>query len=73
MHYVRVKATPGAKREHIEVLGEHAFSIFVREPPSGGLANRRISQIVATLYDVEVRRVSLKTGHLGRNKLFAIN
>lgn len=72
MRYVRVKATPGAKKEYIERLGDDAYSIFVREPPSGGMANKRITQIVAVLYDVEVRRVRLETGHSGRNKLFAI-
>jgi len=72
MRYVRVKATPGARREHIEQTGDDTYHIFVKEPPAANMANKRIMQILAEMYDVPSKSVRLHTGHMSRNKVFTL-
>lgn len=69
--YIRVKAFPDAKKEHIEQDGER-LRIFVREPAQDNRANKRITELVAQHQGVPADAVRLISGHHGPNKLFQI-
>jgi len=69
--YIRVKAFPDAKKEHVEVDGER-LRIFVREPAQDNRANKRIAELVAQYHGIPVDAVRLISGHHGPNKLFSI-
>lgn len=70
--YVRVAVYPGSKRENVTLLGEHRFEIKVKEPAERNLANLRVKELLAEVYNVEVKQVRLVSGHQNSRKIFAI-
>ena len=70
--YVRVRATPGARKERVLKVGEASFEIFVREPRERTMANRRIAELLAHAYGVRVNQVRLVSGHRSHGKVFDI-
>lgn len=71
-HLVRVKVTPGAKRELVTRTSEHRYEIFVQEPPERGLATARVRVLVAREYSVALSSVRLSTGAQSRSKTFIV-
>lgn len=70
--YIRVKAFPDAKKEHVEIDDAGRLRIFVREPAQDNRANKRILQLVAQNQNVPIDAVRLISGHHGPNKLLQI-
>lgn len=70
--YVRVAVYPGSKRECIEKTGEHRFAVKVKEPAERNLANQRVKELLAEVYNVGVKQVRLVAGHQNSRKIFAI-
>ncbi len=69
---VKVKVTPAARREHVEEMGKHVLSIFVREPAQRGLATARVKVLVARHYGIAISEVRLATGGQSRSKTFYV-
>ncbi len=70
--YIRVNATPGAKKEQISKVGDVRYEISVREKAEQNMANTRIREIVAELYSVPVKQVKMISGHRSPHKIFSI-
>ncbi len=70
--HIRVKATPGARRESVTLGRDGMLSISVKEPAEGNRATNRVKELVATHCNVPVGAVRLIRGHHHRSKLFAI-
>ena len=70
--YVRVRATPGAKKEIVLKSGEDEFSISVKEKAGRNMANQRIIFLVAKWLGVSSSMVRIVNGHRSRTKLLKI-
>ena len=70
--FVKVIATPGAKKEKIERISDTEFEIAVREPAERNLANRRIVTIVAREFRVLPAKVRIISGHRSHSKILSI-
>ena len=69
---VRVKATPGSRRERVKEVKEKVFEIRVVEEAEGNAANERIIAIVARHFAADPKKVRIRTGHRSRNKTVVI-
>ena len=71
--YIKVKVQAGAKKEDIKKKKEDTYIISVREPAERNLANIRICQIMASLFNVSVKNVRIVSGHQSPSKILSIN
>lgn len=70
--YVRVKVTPGAKKETVTKMSDNEFQIAVREPRERNLANRRVRELLARAYHIDDAGVRLISGHRSPTKVFDV-
>lgn len=68
-----VKATPGAKEEHVEQSDESHVAIRVKEPPYQGRANAAIVRALAKHFHVAPFQVKILRGHMSRQKIVEIS
>lgn len=68
--YIKVKATPSAKKEELTKISEDTFQIFVKEPPRGGAANKRIVEVMSEEFSAKAKIIS---GHHSRNKIISVD
>ncbi len=71
MAYLKVIATPGARREKVEEKAR-ALHIAVKEPAEQNRANMRVREIVAARLGVPVAQVKIINGHHGHSKLLSV-
>lgn len=69
---VRVKVTPGARRERCEKEKTGCFIIAVKEPAERNAANRRVRELIAMHFKVPIAQVRMKTGARGKTKTFEV-
>ena len=70
--YVHVRVVPGARHEKVTKEDETSFHIEVKEPKERNLANKRIRQILAEQFSVDLGQVTMLTGHRSPSKMFSI-
>ncbi|MBI2108669.1 MAG: DUF167 domain-containing protein [Parcubacteria group bacterium] len=70
--YVKVRATPGAKKESVEKISDTLFEIKVKERPQKNAANKRIVELVARHFCVSLGKVRIVNGHHHPSKLIYI-
>ena len=70
--YIKVRVTPGAKKELVTEIAKNRFAIAVKEPAENNLANRRVLELVAEQFSVRVAQVRLVSGHRSQSKIFSI-
>ncbi len=71
--FVKVIATPGARKERITKVKDTEFHIAVREPAERNMANKRIVAIIASECGVVSTKVRLLTGHRSRAKIVVVD
>jgi len=71
--YVKVKATPNARKEVIERKGEDTFLISVKEPAKQNRANKRIVELIAAYFKISVGKVRIVNGHHSPTKLLSVD
>lgn len=69
---VRVKVWPDAGEEYLEEGKKGGLEIFVREPPQGNRANKRVCVLVARHFKVPVASVRIHSGHHARGKILSV-
>lgn len=70
--YIRVKVTPGARKESFEMISKDHFEAAVREKAERNMANRRVSQLVAMYFGIPSGKVRLVSGHRSPAKIFDV-
>lgn len=70
--HVKVKVVPGARRERVVRETKTAFIIDVKEPAERNLANKRVREILANAFCVELHHVHLVTGHHAGGKIYTV-
>ncbi len=69
---VKIKVTPGMRKEKITKIDDITFDIQVKEKAEGNQANMRIREIVAEIFSVALSRAHMVRGFRGRNKVIRI-
>lgn len=70
--YIKVIATPGAKKERVTRTKDSEFHIAVKEKAERNQANNRIREILAAELGVDQGKVRMLTGHRSPSKMFSI-
>ncbi len=70
--FVHVRVLPGARRERVTKNSETEFQIEVKEPKERNLANKRIREILAEEFGLDIGQVRMLTGHRSPSKIFSI-
>jgi len=71
--YIKVKVQAGAKKEEIKKKSENTYLISVKEPAERNMANKRICEIVAYLYNISSKQVRIISGHQSPSKILSVN
>jgi len=69
---VRVKVTPGARRESFTELRPGVFEASVREKAEGNAANTRVRALLAIHFKVSAKAVRIVSGHRAKSKLVSV-
>lgn len=69
---INVKAKPSSGRQLVEKIDETHFTVWVKEPPAKGLANKGVANALAEYFNVPKSNVIIKFGHTSRNKIFEV-
>lgn len=70
--YLRVHATPGAKRQLVGGLHDCALRVSVTAPADQGKANQAIIAALAKSLQIKPRQIELASGSTHRRKIFRI-
>jgi uncharacterized protein YggU (UPF0235/DUF167 family) len=71
--YIKVKVTPGAKKEEIKKKGEDTYVISVRQKAERNMANDRIREIIASIFGVSVKNTRIVSGHQSPSKILNVD
>jgi uncharacterized protein YggU (UPF0235/DUF167 family) len=71
--YIKVKVNVCSKKEKIIKKTDNRFEIYIKEPAERNLANTRIREIIASLFEVNAKSVRIISGHQSPNKILSIN
>jgi uncharacterized protein (TIGR00251 family) len=72
MPYLKIRVTPGARREEIPGWLGDALRVRVSAPPERGKANQAAARLVAAALDLPPRQVTLERGATSRDKVLKI-
>lgn len=71
--YIKVKVQAGSKKEKIEKKSDDKYIVSVKEPAERNLANNRICEIFADIYEINLKSVRIISGHLSPSKILSVN
>jgi hypothetical protein len=69
---ITVKVVPRAKEEKIVVENDR-LKVYVKAEPSGGKANKRVVELIASYYGVAKTCVKIVRGFTSREKVIEIS
>lgn len=71
--YVKVKVITSAKKEKIEKKSKDQYIISVKEKAQRNLANNKVCEIIASLFEIPRKSVYIISGHQKQSKILLIN
>ena len=71
--YIKVRVLAGAKKEEVKKKNEDTYLISVKEPAERNLANKRVCEIVASIYKVSTKQIRIINGHQSPSKILSVN
>ncbi len=71
--YIKVRVQAGAKIEEIKKKAKDSYIIKVKEKAERNQANKRICEIMASIFDVSIKQVRIINGHQSPSKMISIN
>lgn len=71
--YIKVNVTASSKKEKIEEKGKDRYLIAVKEPAERNLANKRVCEIIASIYAINPKAVRIISGHQSPSKILSVN
>jgi uncharacterized protein (TIGR00251 family) len=66
---LKVKVSPGAKRNQVKGVDAGALKVAVTAPPEKGKANEAVVELLADYFGLPRREVSILHGHTSRSKV----
>ncbi len=70
--YIRVRVTPGAKKEKVDKIKSDFYKVSLKEPAQRNLANKRLIEVIAREFGKKETDVRILNGHLSRSKILDI-
>lgn len=70
--YIKVRVQAGTHKEKVEKKSEDHYIIHVKEKAERNLANNRVCEIIATLFNVQRKAVRIINGHQSGSKILSI-
>jgi len=71
--YIKVKVQANAKKENIEKKSSDSYFISVKEPAERNQANKRVCEIIASLFNISVKSIRIINGHQSPSKILSIS
>jgi len=71
--YIKVKVRAGAKKETVVKKNKDTYIVSVRELAERNMANRRVCEIVAGLFEINIKAVRIISGHQSPSKILSVN
>ena len=71
--YIKVKVEPSSKKEKIIQKKENRYEIMVKEPAERNFANTRIREIIASIYEINLKSVRIISGHHSPSKILRVD
>lgn len=71
--YIKVKVTASAKKESIQKKSDNHYIISVREKAERNMANRRVCEIIASIFHISIKGVRIINGHQSPSKILSVN
>ena len=71
--YIKVKVQAGAKKEVVTKKSKDNYTLSVKEPAERNMANKRVCEVMASLFKVSVKNVRIINGHQSPSKMLSIN
>ena len=68
--YIKVRVIAGSRVEKVIKVNDNSFTVSVKEKAERGLANKRILQIIADIF--QTKNVRIINGHHSPSKLLAV-
>ncbi len=69
---INVKAKPSSGKELVEKIDETNYTVWVKEPPQNGLANKGIERALADYFNVARSGIKIVKGFTSKNKIVEI-
>ena len=70
--YIKVKVSPGSKKETFEQINDEQFKVSVKEPAKMNMANRRVIELIARHFIILHGKVRIISGHRSPNKVLSV-
>jgi uncharacterized protein (TIGR00251 family) len=70
---IRVRVTPNARQPSVVVVDEGELEVKVDAKATGGLANKRLVEILSEHFNVSKSRISIVRGIRSRDKVIEIS
>ncbi len=70
--YVKVKVTPGSKKELFTKISDDHFEASVKEKAERNMANDRVRELVALHFGIPTKKAKLISGHHSPSKIFSV-
>jgi len=71
--FIKVKAFADSKQEKIIKKKEDSFDVYIKEKAEGGIANKRIVEVLADYFNVKPGKIRMIKGAKERSKIFNIS
>lgn len=71
--YIKVRVTAGAKKEEVKKKNKDTYLLSVKEPAERNLANKRICEIMAGIFEISTNKIRIISGHQNPSKILSIN
>lgn len=71
--YIKIRVTPGAKKETFSKDSPDHFTASVKEPAERNLANRRVIELIAAHFNVPSGKVRMVSGHHSHGKILSVD
>ncbi len=71
--YIKVRITPGAKKESFVAESPDHFRISVKEKAEMNQANRRLISMIALHFKVPAGKVRIVSGHHSPSKILSVD
>lgn len=71
--YIKVRVNAGAKKEMVTKKSENSYILNVKEKAERNMANRRVCEIIASIYKLPIKSVRIINGHQSPSKILSVN
>jgi len=71
--YIKIRVQAGAKKELLFKKSSDTYNISVKEKAERNMANKRVIEIIANLFNIPVKNIKIISGHQSPSKILSIN